>query len=104
MEKDILTMRVSREETEVGINGSLQEIIIATCAGINAIYNSVIKHGELYRAFVATAVADPNSPVWDINDGTANGEGYEMDASNIEALQNILSRFANKEGDDEDSD
>lgn len=104
MEKDILTMRVSREETKVGINGSLQEIIVATCAGINAIYNSVIKHGELYMAFIVAAVTDPNSPIWDINDGTAKGEGYEMDASNIEALQNILSRFANKEGDDEDAD
>lgn len=105
MGKDILTVRVSRENTEVSINGTLQEIIVATLVGINSVYNSVNDHKKIYKTFVAAAVNDPNSRLWDDFPGTAKGDCYEMDTSDIDALQELLEMFSiSKENDDEETD
>lgn len=97
----VLRIAVCQHETSVEMDGTLKDIVIATCAGINALYNALEddESQTLFRGFIARAVFDPGSPVWDRreDDEVARKEGYTMTAESVAILNEVMSAIQKRE-------
>lgn len=62
-----------RSKCLCGIEGDLKTLAINTIEAVHSIYKAMAEDGgppqslELFKHWIATAVGDPRSPVWDLD-------------------------------------
>lgn len=68
----MIKANVSRERTNLAVNGTLEDILTDSCRMINAVYTSFFRQGpdvaEAYKAVIKGVVNDPESPIWQVNE------------------------------------